>query len=108
MERRHKNINNEIMMEKRVLNKLNHPNIVVMFGTFQDEGSLYYHMEFCAGGELWGLTREKDGKSGLYSMVGIHLSLLQFCIVLRILDIFFISFIDICNICFVLLHFILL
>ena len=78
MERRHKNINNEIMMEKRVLNKLNHPNIVVMFGTFQDEGSLYYHMEFCAGGELWGLTREKDGKSGLYSMVGIHLSLLQF------------------------------
>lgn len=61
-----------------MLNKLNHPNIVVMFGTFQDEGSLYYHMEFCAGGELWGLTREKDGKSGLYSMVGIHLSLLQF------------------------------
>jgi serine/threonine protein kinase len=85
MERRHKNINNEIMMEKRVLNKLNHPNIVVMFGTFQDEGSLYYHMEFCAGGELWGLTREKDSKSGLYSMVGIHLSLLQFYVAGKIM-----------------------
>ena len=78
MERRHKNINNEIMMEKRVLNKLSHPNIVIMYGTFQDEGSLYYHMEFLAGGELWGLTREKDDKSGLYSMVGVHWSLTRF------------------------------
>jgi serine/threonine protein kinase len=78
MERRHKNINNEIMMEKRVLNKLSHPNIVTMYGTFQDESSLYYHMEFLGGGELWGLTREKDEKSGLFSMVGVHWSLLSF------------------------------
>ena len=78
MERRHKNINNEIMMEKRVLNKLSHPNIVTMYGTFQDESSLYYHMEFLGGGELWGLTREKDEKSGLFSMVGVHWSLLPF------------------------------
>ena len=80
MERRHKNINNEIMMEKRVLNKLNHPNIVLMYGTFQDDSSLYYHMEFLEGGELWQLTREKDSKSGLYSMVGVHWSLTRFYI----------------------------
>ena len=78
MERRHKNINNEIMMEKRVLNKLSHPNIVIMYGTFQDDASLYYFMEFLAGGELWGLTREKDGNSGLNSMVGVHWSLMRF------------------------------
>jgi serine/threonine protein kinase len=65
-------------MEKRVLNKLSHPNIVTMYGTFQDDSSLYYHMEFLGGGELWGLTREKDEKSGLFSMVGVHLSSLPF------------------------------
>ena len=80
MERRHKNINNEILMEKRVLNKLSHPNIVTMYGTFQDEGSLYYQMEFLEGGELWGYTREKEEKSGLFSMVGVHWSLMKFYI----------------------------
>ena len=96
MERRHKNINNEIMMEKRVLNKLSHPNIVIMYGTFQDDGSLYYFMEFLAGGELWSLTREKDEKSGLNSMVGVHWSLIRFYIagnVMRYFLFYFFSFI---------------
>ena len=85
------------MMEKRVLNKLSHPNIVTMYGTFQDESSLYYHMEFLGGGELWGLTREKDEKSGLFSMVGVHWSLLPFYMAgtvtyLHLLMLYFCSF----------------
>ena len=73
-------------MEKRVLNKLSHPNIVTMYGTFQDEGSLYYQMEFLEGGELWGYTREKDEKSGLFSMVGVHWSLMKFYIAGTVFD----------------------
>ena len=36
MKRRHGNINNEILMEKRVLNKLDHVNVVKMFTTFHN------------------------------------------------------------------------
>jgi serine/threonine protein kinase len=41
MKKRHTNIHNEIMMEKRVLNKMNHPNIVTLYSTFQDYGTNY-------------------------------------------------------------------
>jgi tetratricopeptide (TPR) repeat protein len=53
MKRRHGNINNEVFMEKRVLNKLDHVNIVNMYTTFQDAGALYFQMEFLPGGEVW-------------------------------------------------------
>ena len=52
MKRRHGNINNELLMEKRVLNKLDHINIVQLYSTFQDYGSLYYQMEYLEGGEV--------------------------------------------------------
>jgi tetratricopeptide (TPR) repeat protein len=60
MKRRHPNINNEIFMEKRVLGKLEHPNIVQLYATFQDYGTLYYLMEFMAGGELWKLLQDRS------------------------------------------------
>ncbi len=60
MKRRHRNINNEIMMEKKVLTKLNHPNVVTLYSTFKDFGSLYYQMEFLPGGELWSLLKDDD------------------------------------------------
>jgi serine/threonine protein kinase len=40
-------------MEKRVLNKVDHPGIVNLFGTFQDMGTLYYLMEYLGGRDLW-------------------------------------------------------
>jgi tetratricopeptide (TPR) repeat protein len=51
--KRHPNIHNEILMEKRVLNKLEHPGIVSLYGTFQDAGTLYYLMEYLGGSDLW-------------------------------------------------------
>ena len=76
MKRRHRNINNEILMEKRVLNKLDHPNIVTLLATFKDYGSLYYQMEFLSGGELFSFLQEENG--GISSAVGTHQSLARF------------------------------
>jgi serine/threonine protein kinase len=84
MKRRHRNIHNEILMEKRALTKLNHPGIVTLYATFKDYGSLYYQMEFMAGGELWGSLQEKDdsgindGTFGLSNAVGLHVSIARF------------------------------
>lgn len=50
---RHKNIFNEIQMEKQVLNALQHDNIVTLYHTFQDTTCLYFLMEDLKGGELW-------------------------------------------------------
>uniref|UniRef100_K3WPX8 Protein kinase domain-containing protein n=1 Tax=Globisporangium ultimum (strain ATCC 200006 / CBS 805.95 / DAOM BR144) TaxID=431595 RepID=K3WPX8_GLOUD len=49
---RHANIFNEINMEKEVLNKLRHPNIIRLYHTFQDNDKLYFLLEFLDGGEL--------------------------------------------------------
>ncbi|TMW68764.1 hypothetical protein Poli38472_006232 [Pythium oligandrum] len=49
---RHGNIFNEINMEKEVLNKLRHPNIVRLYHTFQDNENLYFLLEYIEGGEL--------------------------------------------------------
>jgi serine/threonine protein kinase len=60
MRYRHKNIDNEIMMEREVLHKLKHKNVVKLYHTFQDKTNLYYLMEKLEGGELW----EKVSVSG--------------------------------------------
>lgn len=81
MKRRHPNINNEILMEKRVLQKLTHPNIVTLFSTFQDFGTLYYQMEFIEGGDLWSSMQDKlvcDKGAGFAAPVGCHWSQLRF------------------------------
>ncbi|RLN71227.1 hypothetical protein BBJ28_00020249, partial [Nothophytophthora sp. Chile5] len=49
---RHQNIFNEINMEKDVLNRLRHPNIIRLYQTFQDDSNLYFLLEFLDGGEL--------------------------------------------------------
>jgi serine/threonine protein kinase len=51
---RHKNMSNEIMMEKLALLKLKgHRNIVTLHHTWSDESALYYLYELVDGGELW-------------------------------------------------------
>lgn len=73
MKRRHGNIENEIMMEKAVLHKLDHPSIVILYATMQDFGTLYYQMEFLEGGQLWDLAA--DSFNGMSCMVGCPLSM---------------------------------
>jgi serine/threonine protein kinase len=81
MKRRHRNIHNEILMEKRALSRLSHPGIVTLYATFKDFGSLYYQMEYLAGGELWSRLQEQDdtgsgdGNFGLSNAVGLHASI---------------------------------
>ena len=58
---RHKNIHNEILMEKNALLKLRgHPNVVTLFHTFSDDKALYFLFEYLDGGELW--SRLMDGE----------------------------------------------
>ena len=73
MKRRHGNINNEILMEKRVLSKLDHVHIVTLYSTFQDYGSLYYHMEYLEGREVWKTLHGQDGTA-----VGCYWSIARF------------------------------
>ncbi len=86
MKRRHRNIHNEILMEKRALSRLDHPNIVTLYATFKDYGTLYYQMEFLPEGELWSKLQEKDdsgendGTFGLSNAVGTHMSIIRFVI----------------------------
>ena len=74
MKRRHPNINNEIFMEKRVLHRLKHANIVPLYSTFQDYGTLYFHMEFMEGGELFSKILDHDNYPvGAHPSVGTYL-----------------------------------
>jgi len=43
----------DVTMEKHCLRRLNHPNIVKMFGFFTDTASVNMVLEECSGGELW-------------------------------------------------------
>ena len=74
IKRRHPNVNNEILMEKKVLNYLSHPNIVILFSTFQDTQNLYYQMEYLEGEEVWSLLLDKSCNK----MVGCPRSVTRF------------------------------
>ena len=66
--RRHPNVDNEILMEKKTLSRLCHPNIIPLFATFQDQYTLYYQMEFVEDGDLW--TKINDEFLGHRAQVG--------------------------------------
>eukprot|EP00940_MAST-03C_sp_MAST-3C-sp2_P002261 g2261.t1 len=61
---RHPNIDNEIMMEKTVLAKLNHPGIIKLYHTFKDATNLYFLLEYCPGGEVWKALKRFDEMIG--------------------------------------------
>jgi serine/threonine protein kinase len=42
-----------MQMERDVFTKLNHPNIIKLICTFQDQNALYFALELAAGGELY-------------------------------------------------------
>ncbi|KAL2018786.1 hypothetical protein VTK56DRAFT_414 [Thermocarpiscus australiensis] len=48
-----------VNIEKNTLNRLtDHPGIVRLYYTFQDETSLYYVLDLCSGGELLGVLKK--------------------------------------------------
>jgi len=49
------------LSEKQILSAVNHPNVIKLFATFQDETSLYFALELCSNGELLDLL-QKIGK----------------------------------------------
>ena len=88
LRKRHPNVNNEILMEKRVLSKLRHPGIIRLYHTFQvgglraglgvdcrqhltlawlwqDAGHLYFLLEHVDGSELWKLLMEDEHQVGM-------------------------------------------
>eukprot|EP00897_Mesotaenium_endlicherianum_P004965 jgi/Mesen1/4497/ME000023S03871 len=49
-----------VKLERQVLDQLDHPGVVKLFFTFQDDFSLYMGLEYCGGGELFEQIRLKE------------------------------------------------
>ena len=45
------------MREKKILQKIVHPNIIQLIGTFQDDDSLFFILEYANHGDLCGLIK---------------------------------------------------
>ena len=58
--REHKNIMNEIFMERDVMKKMDHPNVGRLFYTYQDQYNLYFATELLPCGELWHKLMDGD------------------------------------------------
>ena len=52
-----------VVLERHILKSLNHPNIVKLQYTFQDEHRLYFAMDLCPNGELLALIRHHRQKN---------------------------------------------
>lgn len=57
------------------MSKLDHPNVVTLFTTFQDAATLYYQMDFIEGRELWFTLQ--DTVDNMKHQVGCYWSLAQ-------------------------------
>ena len=55
-----KNQEKHIMTEKEILAQIEHAFLVRMKMSFQDEKKLYFLLEYCPGGELFGLLAARD------------------------------------------------
>ncbi len=48
-----KNLVQRTLIERRILEKVKHPNIVRMDYAFQTDKTLFYALEYCPGGDLF-------------------------------------------------------
>ena len=55
-----KNQERQIMMEKQILAKIDHPFLVKLKMSFQDEKKLYFVLEYCPGGELFSILADQE------------------------------------------------
>jgi serine/threonine protein kinase len=47
------------MVERNILVGMDHPFIVKLFYSFQNDKKLFFALEYCPGGELFGLLSKK-------------------------------------------------
>lgn len=73
--REHKNIMNEIFMERDVMKKMDHPNVGRLFYTYQDQYNLYFATELLPCGELWHKLMDEEFEG---CQVGVALSQARF------------------------------
>eukprot|EP00941_MAST-03F_sp_MAST-3F-sp1_P002993 g2993.t1 len=66
-----------VMMERNVLARLSHPNIVRLVYTFQDSRYLFFVMDLCPNGDLLRLIRHCAEQNAIQSVRGRALSLSQ-------------------------------
>lgn len=50
---------NHVMVERNILVEVDHPFIVKLYYSFQNEAKLFFALEYCPGGELFGLLSKK-------------------------------------------------
>jgi serine/threonine protein kinase len=55
-----KNQERHIMTEKQILSAIEHPFLVKLKMSFQDDKKLYFLLEYCPGGELFSLMAAKE------------------------------------------------
>ena len=56
--------------ERRMLNRVRHPFLVTLWGTWQDSRNLYMVMDFVEGGELFSLLRKSQVSRYLLFLIG--------------------------------------
>lgn len=48
-----------IMTERNILTEINHPFLIKIHASFQNDTKLYLVLEYCPGGELFGLLKKR-------------------------------------------------
>lgn len=48
------------MIERQILTSLNHPFLMKLHYSFQNKSKLFFVIEYCHGGELFGLLTKKQ------------------------------------------------
>ena len=54
-----KKVDSFVTAENTILRMMDHPFIVKLFYAFQNEKKLYFVLEYCSGGELFGILSKK-------------------------------------------------